>query len=229
MLNAARDSEARQESLNDFLDHAALVSETDNYDEKATVTLLTLHSAKGLEFSLVFIVGLEEGLFPHSRSLGTEQEMEEERRLCYVGMTRARKRLVLTRACRRRFLGNESLSETKPSRFLREIPVELLENAGVSQALKRSVAYEGSTYNTVESIQEFYRKRGIQVDLSSSKRETQRHSAGFSHGTAVRHPQYGIGTILRIEGEGDECKLTISFPGFGLKKMVKKYARLERV
>jgi DNA helicase-2/ATP-dependent DNA helicase PcrA len=228
LANAARDSELRQETLSEFLDHAALVSETDNYDERAKVTLLTLHSAKGLEFSSVFIVGLEEGLFPHSRSLDSEQEMEEERRLCYVGMTRACKRLVLTRARMRRFLGSESLSETKPSRFLREVPAELMVSTGIPQALKKPVAYQGSTYNTSESIREFYRKRGIQIDLSSSKKEALQGGAGFSHGTVVRHPQYGIGTVLRIEGEGDACKLTISFPGYGLKKMVKKYAKLEK-
>jgi len=227
LVNAARDSELRQEALSEFLDHAALVSETDDYDERAKVTLLTLHSAKGLEFSSVFIVGLEEGLFPHSRSLDSEQEMEEERRLCYVGMTRACKRLVLTQARKRRFLGNESMSETKPSRFLREIPAGLMVSTGIPQALKKPIAYQGATCNTSESIQEFYRKRGIQIDLSPSKKALAGGS-GFSHGTAVRHPQYGIGTVLRIEGEGDACKLTISFPGYGLKKMVKKYAKLEK-
>ena len=227
LVNAARDSELRQEALSEFLDHAALVSETDDYDERAKVTLLTLHSAKGLEFSSVFIVGLEEGLFPHSRSLDSEQEMEEERRLCYVGMTRACKRLVLTQARKRRFLGNESMSETKPSRFLREIPAGLMVSTGIPQTLKKPIAYQGATCNTSESIQEFYRKRGIQIDLSPSKKALAGGS-GFSHGTAVRHPQYGIGTVLRIEGEGDACKLTISFPGYGLKKMVKKYAKLEK-
>ena len=105
LVNAARDSEERGESLRDFLDHAALVSDTDDYDARAKVTLMTLHSAKGLEFPVVFIVGLEEGLFPHSRSSLNAQEVEEERRLCYVGMTRAQRKLTLTRAKSRRFPG----------------------------------------------------------------------------------------------------------------------------
>jgi DNA helicase-2/ATP-dependent DNA helicase PcrA len=229
LLNAARDSEMRQETLHDFLDHAALVSETDNYDERARVTLLTLHSAKGLEFGSVFIAGLEEGLFPHSRSLFSEQEMEEERRLCYVGMTRARRKLILTRARMRRYLGSESLSQTEPSRFLREIPVELIDKVGIPRTTKTTVTYEGTTYNTPESILNFYRKRGIQIDLSSRKRDAANRKSAMSYGTAVRHPKFGVGTVIRVEGEGEECKLTISFPGHGLKKMVEKYANLERL
>ena len=116
----------RGESLRDFLDHAALVSDTDDYDARAKVTLMTLHSAKGLEFPVVFIVGLEEGLFPHSRSSLNAQEVEEERRLCYVGMTRAQRKLTLTRAKSRRFLGSEGTSETEPSRFIYEIPSDLI-------------------------------------------------------------------------------------------------------
>jgi DNA helicase-2/ATP-dependent DNA helicase PcrA len=229
LLNAARDSEMRHETLHDFLDHAALVSETDEYDERARVTLLTLHSAKGLEFGSVFIAGLEEGLFPHSRSLLSEQEMEEERRLCYVGMTRARRKLILTRARMRRYLGSESLSQTEPSRFLREIPAELIDHIGVPRMKKRTATYEGTTYNTPESILDFYRKRGIQVDLSSKRKEAPNRKPVLSYGTAVRHPKFGVGTVIKIEGEGEESKLTISFPGYGLKKMVKKYANLERL
>ena len=138
LVNAAIDGEERGETLSDFLDHAALVSDTDDYDERSKVTLMTLHSAKGLEFPLVFVVGLEEGLLPHHRSLSTEEDLEEERRLCYVGMTRAKKKLVLTRAKFRRFLGAESLNETEPSPFLSEIPSHLLESVSRSGPLRNT-------------------------------------------------------------------------------------------
>ena len=112
----------RGETLTDFLDHAALVSDADNFDERALITLLTLHTAKGLEFDHVFLTGLEEGIFPHSRSLNDNEEIEEERRLCYVGMTRASETLTLTRAVYRRMYGCERLQASAPSRFLQEIP-----------------------------------------------------------------------------------------------------------
>jgi DNA helicase II / ATP-dependent DNA helicase PcrA len=228
LVSAARDSENRGESLRDFLDHAALVSDTDEFDERAKVTLMTLHSAKGLEFPLVFMVGMEEGLFPHSRSMLDQHGVEEERRLCYVGMTRARRKLILTRARMRRFLGGESVNQTELSCFIREIPQDLLQNFS-QVGIPKKTAYDGPTYNTRESIQEFYMKRGKQVDLSPSQKGTTRKTNGFASGTAVRHPKYGIGTVLRCEGEGEESKVTVSFPGYGLKKLVPKYASLEKV
>src|SRR5205814_9115795 len=112
----------RGESLNEFLDHAALVSDTDQYNVDSRITLMTLHSAKGLEFPLVFLVGMEEGLFPHSRTLMNPEELEEERRLCYVGMTRAMDTLILTRANFRRRYGNDAPEMSVPSRFLEEVP-----------------------------------------------------------------------------------------------------------
>jgi DNA helicase-2/ATP-dependent DNA helicase PcrA len=130
LANAAHDAEARGETLADFLDHAALASDTDQYDPDARVTLMTLHAAKGLEFPLVFLAGLEEGLFPHSRTLNNPDELEEERRLCYVGMTRAMNTLVLTRAHYRRRYGNDAPEMSIPSRFLEEVPSQLIENLG---------------------------------------------------------------------------------------------------
>ena len=124
----------RGETLNDFLDHAALVSDADTFDERASVTLLTLHTAKGLEFDHVFLTGLEEGTFPHNRSLNDTEELEEERRLCYVGMTRAKDTLTLTRAVYRRIYGSERLQASTPSRFLTEIPSELVDTAPGSLA-----------------------------------------------------------------------------------------------
>jgi DNA helicase-2/ATP-dependent DNA helicase PcrA len=130
LANAAHDAEARGETLGEFLDHAALASDTDQYDPEARVTLMTLHAAKGLEFPLVFLAGLEEGLFPHSRTLNNPDELEEERRLCYVGMTRAMNTLILSRAHYRRRYGNDSPEMSIPSRFLEEVPSQLIENLG---------------------------------------------------------------------------------------------------
>ena len=130
LANAAHDAEARGETLAEFLDHAALTSDTDQFDPDARVTLMTLHAAKGLEFSLVFLAGLEEGLFPHSRTLNNPDELEEERRLCYVGMTRAMNSLILTRAHYRRRYGNDAPEMSIPSRFLEEVPNRLIENLG---------------------------------------------------------------------------------------------------
>jgi DNA helicase-2/ATP-dependent DNA helicase PcrA len=130
LANAAHDAEERGETLAEFLDHAALASDTDQFDPNARVTLMTLHAAKGLEFPLVFLAGLEEGLFPHSRTLNSPDELEEERRLCYVGMTRAMNTLILTRAHYRRRYGNDVPEMSIPSRFLEEVPTQLVENLG---------------------------------------------------------------------------------------------------
>ena len=128
LANAAHDAEVRGETLAEFLDHAALASDADQFDPEARVTLMTLHAAKGLEFPLVFLAGMEMGLFPHSRTLNNPEELEEERRLCYVGMTRAMNTLVLTRARYRRRYGNDAPEQSIPSQFLEEIPPPLMEN-----------------------------------------------------------------------------------------------------
>src|SRR5205085_10797804 len=129
LLTAAEESQERGESLRDFLDHAALVSDQDSYDEQSPITLMTLHTAKGLEFPVVFIMGLEDGLFPHNRSSGDAKQLEEERRLFYVGITRAEEKLFLSSARFRRFFGNVEQQVSEPSRFLSEIPTELIEDA----------------------------------------------------------------------------------------------------
>jgi len=181
LINAAADAAERGEGVNEFLDHAALVADTDQLDEGAQVTLLTLHSAKGLEFSLVIMAGMEEILFPHIRASETESGIEEERRLCYVGMTRARKQLILTRARYRRRFGGGELEPSLPSRFLSEIPVSLIQDLSpapepgvipgldlyaeqeiVRQMARRS-AYTGKTYNSIENIAEFFAARGIRA------------------------------------------------------------------
>lgn len=229
LANAALDAEKRQERLADFLDHAALVSDTDDFDERARVCLMSLHSAKGLEFPLVFVVGLEEGLFPHNRSLDKAEQLEEERRICYVGMTRAEKKLFLTRALSRSVLFGEGPNTTKRSRFLSEIPSSLLEDLSPGRLVRRAIAYEGPTYNSRESIEQFYRERGKQIDLTPGKKPEPAERNRFRQGIYVRHPRFGVGYIVRCEGDGEESKLTVSFPGYGIKKMVQKFAGLERV
>ena len=134
LIMLARENSERGYTLQEFLDHAALRSEADDYDESASVSLMTLHNAKGLEFPIVFMVGCEEGLFPHSRSVA-EDDLEEERRLCYVGLTRAQKKIHLTYSRRRRFFGREGEEMNDPSRFLQEIPEHLI---SISSDLKRS-------------------------------------------------------------------------------------------
>jgi DNA helicase-2/ATP-dependent DNA helicase PcrA len=138
LSNAAMDSRDRGEGISDFLDHAALVSDVDQFDDSQQITLMTLHAAKGLEFPLVFLVGMEEGLFPHSRTLLSPTEIEEERRLCYVGMTRAMDTLILSRAHYRRRYGTDTPEPSTPSRFLEEIPIELLEDVGSPGKIKGS-------------------------------------------------------------------------------------------
>ncbi len=140
LVNAAMDSRDRGETLDQFLDHAALVSDADAYDERAQITLMTLHAAKGLEFPLVFLGGLEEGLFPHSRTFLQPDDIEEERRLCYVGMTRAMDTLILTRAVYRRRYGTDLPEASIPSRFLEEVPAELVEELGGSRRRARVAA-----------------------------------------------------------------------------------------
>jgi len=276
LVNAARDSADRGETLGEFLDHAALVSDTDQYEEGSRVTLMTLHSAKGLEFPLVFLVGMEEGLFPHSRTFLNPDEMEEERRLCYVGMTRAMDTLVLSRARYRRRYGSDLPEASVPSRFLEEIPPQLMEEIGSARrggrresgfsepafsevdegrhysyededqsasararfgrALAPERAYStkrnGSTsspYQSIDNIAEFFASRGKKFSRPKVEVAEPTGKRGFRPGQRVRHPKYGEGTVYKREGDGDEAKITVQFPQFGLKKLVEKFAQLERV
>ncbi len=134
LVNAAMDSRDRAETLDQFLDHAALIADADDFDSREQITLMSLHAAKGLEFPLVFLSGLEEGLFPHSRTMLVPEDIEEERRLCYVGMTRAMDQLVLTRAVYRRRYGTDLPEASVPSRFLEEVPGPLIEELGTKRA-----------------------------------------------------------------------------------------------
>jgi DNA helicase II / ATP-dependent DNA helicase PcrA len=226
LSNAVAEATEQGQTLEDVLDHAALVSDADNFDEGATVSLMTLHSAKGLEFDAVFLVGLEEGLLPHSRSVDTPAEVEEERRLFYVGMTRAKESLVLTRAVYRRTYGEERMRASLPSRFLAEIPGELIETAG------GSISEPGETRryepDPEYSPDNFHRRRPARGS-SYGRSAPARASANPLIGVRVRHSKYGVGTIIGVEGEGDDRKLTVSFQDYGAKKLIERYANLQMV
>ncbi len=288
LANAAQDATSRGETLAEFLDHAALVSDADQYSSEARVTLMTLHAAKGLEFPLVFLAGMEEGLFPHSRTLTDPTQMEEERRLCYVGMTRAMDTLVMTRARYRRRYGNDMPEASVASRFLEEVPSKLIEDlspprysdsggyggaystpypqrgrfrpGGEDDGGERHYSYEdesqesgshgsakayvagrftrGGGSGPLDNTAAFFGKAGgagykfgdkkyparPKMDISAPTGRT-----GLGKGVRVRHPKYGEGAIVAREGDGDDAKITVQFNGHGTKKLVEKFAQLERL
>ena len=254
LLNAAAEAVERGETINEFLDHAALVSDSDGIDEQARINLLTMHNAKGLEFPSVYVVGMEDGLFPHSRSLESESQMEEERRLCYVAMTRAERRLTLSWARFRRKFGGGPSEPTIRSRFLREVPARLIEPLGkqtatvghvdlfaeqheVRETVKRNL-YTGKTYNSLENISQFFEQRGLPpppkpvaapppAPRPALVAQPPKPKNRSMVGTTLNHSKYGRGTVLRQEGEGDDMKVTVSFPGYGLKKLIAKFAGLK--
>lgn len=275
LVNAAMDSRDRGETIGDFLDHAALVSDTDQYEASQQITLMTLHSAKGLEFPLVFLVGLEEGLFPHSRTLLSPDDMEEERRLCYVGMTRAMDTLVISRARYRRRWGTDMPEASTPSRFLEEIPPQLMEDLGSPGGAHRervsmydtsserrrhggrdsddytsrhydyenedqsgervptypkakNPGYTGTRYNSIDNIAEFFASRGKKFSRPKIELPEPTGKKGFQAGARVIHPKYGEGTVVRREGSGDEAKVTVQFARHGMKKLVEKFAQLQK-
>jgi DNA helicase-2/ATP-dependent DNA helicase PcrA len=233
---------------------------------------MTLHAAKGLEFPVVFMIGMEEMIFPHSRALYDQAEMEEERRLCYVGMTRAMDQLIVSRARYRRRYGTDMPEASIPSRFLEEIPPQLLQDLGTprrstwsteerireykddyasshyehdrhydyenedqrgagSYGKQKRPAYASShpTYNSIDNIAEFFASRGKKFTRPKVEVPAPSGRTGFRPGQRVKHPKYGEGTVYKREGDGDEAKITVQFPRFGLKKLVEKYAQLERV
>jgi len=271
LVNAAMDSRDHGESLDQFLDHAALVSDADQYDEHAQITLMTLHAAKGLEFPLVVLAGMEEGLFPHSRTLIEPDQIEEERRLCYVGMTRAMDTLILSRAVYRRRYGTDMPEASVPSRFLEEVPMQLVKELGGSRRppssrvdfartgvsapheksydresthysyededqsaswnparVKAKTARPLQSYNSIGNIAEFFASRGKRFSAPKVPVAEPTGRRGFRPGQRVKHPKYGEGTVYQREGDGEDAKITVQFPRFGLKKLVEKYAQLER-
>ena len=237
LVAAAEESEARGETLAEFLDRASLVSDADDYDASAPITLITLHSAKGTEFDVVFLVGLEEGLSPHSRSLESDADLEEERRLCYVGMTRAKTELYLLRAAWRRSWGGSETGETEPSRFLAEIPVELIERLG--EPAKVRVALSGGPGEWSYEVEKPEGRDQFRRPRRGPRRRQEedwlphpaRHHLDpqYPLGCTVRHARFGEGTVLAVDGEGPERKIVVHFVHYGRKKLVEKYAGLERV
>jgi DNA helicase-2/ATP-dependent DNA helicase PcrA len=182
-----------------FLSHAALESgEQQAGEHQDAVQLMTMHSAKGLEFPLVFIAGMEEGLFPHQRSMDDAEGLEEERRLAYVGITRARKNLILTWSEKRRLWGNEQYQ--RPSRFLDEIPAKCREEVRLNATISRPVTYARSSSET---------------------------PGGFKLGQGVSHQKFGDGIVLNFEGEGDQARIQVNFEHVGSKWLVVGYARLQ--
>ena len=245
LVRAVAEGQDAGESFTDFLDAAALVSDADAYEEKPGVTLITLHSTKGLEFDHVFLSGLEDGICPHSRSINEDKGIEEERRLVYVGMTRAKKSLTLTRAVYRRIFGDEQrMRASLPSRFLGEIPSELVETARGSMAeIGESRRYEPDPEYSYSAEEILRRVRG--TTPPSGPRNTPRRSSStpsFSVpkirrganadpllGQKVRHPEYGVGIVVGVEGEDDDRRVSVSFPGRGTKKFIERYAQLQQV
>lgn len=198
------DKYSEEKTLAGFLAQISLVTDIDNWSgEKDRVVLMTLHTAKGLEFPVVFITGLEEGVFPHSRSLLEPEELEEERRLCYVGMTRAQEELYLTRAWQRTLYGKTVCNA--PSRFLAEIPEHLVREVDSTARAAQTAAR-------------------VPVRLKPAGPAT-----GFQLGDKVHHPKWGVGVVVKIEGQGEDQQLTVAFPDQGLKILLAKYAPLTPV
>jgi len=250
LVSAAREYEGREAepSLAAFVDRLSLLSEADESEgaEDARVLLMTLHAAKGLEFPAVIIAGLEEGLFPHSRSTDEDETLEEERRLCYVGMTRARRQLFLTSAGRRRVFGE--YRTTEPSRFLNEIPDELVQRYDFVGYGSSYGSSSGGSRGSRDRDTEFSGRRGAGAYASpygdrrvtrgpSARAESpvfrpededqSAHASGVGLGMRVRHPQFGTGTVLGIEDHGDDVKLTVRFGSVGVKRLLGRYAKLE--
>ena len=229
LVSAARDYEAREAdaSLGGFVDRLSLLSEADEEsgNREARVWLMTMHAAKGLEFPLVFIAGLEEGLFPHSRAGEDEEDIEEERRLCYVGMTRAQSTLVLTSAARRRVFGE--YQGTQPSRFLSEIPSELVDTVAPTWNPAYQSAFSHSHYDFRTNP---YARKGrgrVREESSYAYEDEDQSTTGLKAGTRVRHQQFGVGTVMTVEEHNDDLKITVRFASVGVKKLLSKYAKLE--
>jgi DNA helicase-2/ATP-dependent DNA helicase PcrA len=231
LVSAAREYESREPepSLNGFVDRLSLLSDADEEagSQNARVWMMTLHSAKGLEFPVVILAGLEEGLFPHSRSKDDEEELEEERRLCYVGMTRARAKLVLTGAARRRIFGEYQSSE--PSRFIDEVPAELVDR--IAPSFSSFPGGQQGHFAHYESRANPYGKgRGrAREDAPAYAYEDEDQSTGLAlrPGMRVRHPQFGVGSVVSVEALTDDTKLVVRFAAVGVKTLRAKYARLE--
>lgn len=206
-------------NLQDFLENVALVSDVDDFESSdSKVTLMTLHAAKGLEFPVVFLTGLDEGLFPHSRTLLDPAQVEEERRLAYVGITRAERQLYVTNAVTRTMYGR--ISAYMPSRFLAEIPSQFMEDYHRKSAMpqSRTTAVPGKQRVSI-----------LTKPVASSLPKKHAVTDTFAKGDKVRHKIWGIGTVLDVIGEGTNMQMKIQFPTKGVRQVVVKYAPLEKI
>jgi DNA helicase II / ATP-dependent DNA helicase PcrA len=240
VITAADDFEERAQdpSLASFLDQTALIADQDTLiDDAGRVVLMTLHTSKGLEFPVVFITGMEDGIFPHRRAFEDSSELEEERRLCYVGMTRAKDRLFLTSAVRRRIYGTELYNP--PSMFLQDIPSDLLHaerapRLGIAGRQRRGFWSHEDSHEADRPMSGMrpFTTGGTSDDVQrrDAKPDTRQLWGGeYRPGTLVRHPEWGLGVVQKQEGDGESLKLTIIFRDVGRKVVAAKYAKLERV
>ncbi len=211
-----------------FLEAISLVTDIDEADpDLSTVTLMTLHSAKGLEFPVVFLVGLEDGVFPHTRSLGDPDELEEERRLCYVGITRAEQRLYLCHAWSRMLFG--STDYRPPSRFLDEIPAHLLMAVGQEERRGRGLGAHRETVVAAAMRRRGGNSGGLHAPTSSTTGARGAEHLGLTVGDDVRHEKFGEGVIVDIEGSGDKAEAVVRFPDVGEKRLLLAWAPLQRI
>jgi len=222
----------RDASLPAFLDQVALITDAEQQlaaDGKQvnadSVTLMTLHNAKGLEFALVFLAGMEEGLFPHSRSAEDDEELEEERRLCYVGITRAKERLILTHALERRLYGYPQSNLV--SRFVQEIPAEAIEFAGTEKTPTAASSRDRAVWKSASYTPAARMAAPPLIEPPQIKKPGSLDP--YYKGAVVKHAKFGLGTVQRSEGLGDDLKISVSFPGHGVKTLAVKYAHLEVV
>lgn len=233
LVSAAKEYETRNgngdASLGGFVDQLSLLSDADESEgaADARVLMMTLHSAKGLEFPVVVMAGMEENLFPHSRSSDNRAELEEERRLCYVGMTRARRRLVLTGAMRRRWYGEYRAQA--PSRFLNEIPPELLD-----LDLARAATQYQPSFSSFERRRPYRRSPGSgrvreESPVYAYEDEDQSRPGHIEVGARVRHAQFGVGTVVSVQAAGGDTKLVVRFASVGSKTLLARFANLEVV
>jgi len=253
LIRAAAESEERGETISEFLDRASLASELDHLDPAARVALMTIHSAKGLEFDVVFLAGMEEGLFPHAQSMNSEADIQEERRLCYVGITRAKRKLFVTWTPFRKSYGPDAGFPARMSRFLSEMPPELVEGLDREEperfdqrpGLRNRFHERREEYGTVLKYRE---ERPARHELPQKQPKTiaelkayiqQKEQSGTADktndntgpvlkaGTRVRHEQFGDGIVLSRERTGNEIKLTITFSRVGRKALIERYAKLK--
>ena len=239
LLKGMEEHRGSEGTLQEYLEQVALVTDLDSYDSSFDrVTLMTLHAAKGLEFPVVFMTGMEEGLFPHSRVGEHAEDLEEERRLCYVGMTRAMHKLYLSHARRRRVYGD--FQYNPPSRFLAEIPGHLLAASAASAASGHNLAALAAKpaatggHNLASLFEQiapspldFDQDGGAEVPFVESVRMVPEAEEGLRLGAQVRHVKFGVGTVRRLEGAGEQAKVTVYFRSVGPKKLLLKFAGLE--